>query len=89
MTVNEIIRAIETLPPKNQVKVVRFAYRLDAELKLTGRELSLLAGRMVQATDPKEELMVREEIVRGFYGSRPSAWDPASQSADRIVRPSP
>ena len=73
MTVNEIIREIETLPPEDQVKVVRFAYRLDAERKLTGPELSSLAERMIRATDPKEELKVREEIVRGFYGSRPDA----------------
>jgi hypothetical protein len=73
MTVSEIIREIETLPPEDQVKVVRFAYQLDAARKLTGTELSALAERMVNTTDPHEAMAVREEIMRGFYGGRPNA----------------
>ncbi len=73
MTVSEIIREIETLPPEEQAKVVRFAYQLDAERKLTGDELSTLAQRLVNATDTEQALMVREEIVRGFYGDRRDA----------------
>jgi hypothetical protein len=50
--------------------VIRFAYQLDAERRLTGKELSGLAERMVNANDPTEQARVREEIVRGFYGRR-------------------
>jgi hypothetical protein len=41
---------------------------LDAERRLTGKELSALAERMVNTSDPAEKARVREEIVRGFYG---------------------
>jgi hypothetical protein len=73
MTANQIIEEIETLPPEEQAKVVRFAYQLDAERQLTGPELSALAERMVATTDPTEEAMLREEITRGFYGKKPHA----------------
>jgi hypothetical protein len=46
---------------------------MTAERKLTGEELSSLARRMIEAIDPAETLMVREEIVRGFYGERRNA----------------
>ena len=64
---------IEELPPEEQAEVVRFAYRLDAERKLTGAELSALAEQMTATTDPAEAFKLREEIVRGFYGGRPHA----------------
>jgi hypothetical protein len=51
-----------------QAEVIRFAYRLDAGRQLTGTELTALAQKMVQALDPAEEAMVRDAIVRGFYG---------------------
>jgi len=73
MTVSEIIREIEALRPEDQAEVVRFAYRLDAERRLTGEELSVLAERLVNAADPNEAMAVREEIVRGFYGGRSNA----------------
>ena len=73
MTVSQIIHEIETLPPDEQAKVVRFAYRLDAERQLTGVELSGLAERMVASTDPAETAMLREAISRGFYGGKPHA----------------
>jgi hypothetical protein len=53
--------------------VIRFAYQLDAERRLTGKELSSLVERMINASDPAEEAKAREEIVRGFYGQRSHA----------------
>jgi hypothetical protein len=53
--------------------VIRFAYQLDAERRLTGKELSTLAERMVNASDAAEQARVREEIVRGFYGQGKNA----------------
>jgi hypothetical protein len=73
VTANQIIKEIGNLPPEEQAKVVRFAYRLDAERKLSGAELSGLAERMATATDPVERTMLREEIARGFYGDKPRA----------------
>jgi hypothetical protein len=73
MTASEIIHEIEALPPEEQAKVVRFAYRLDAERRLTGVELSALAERMASSSDPAETAMLRETITRGFYGLKPHA----------------
>ena len=73
MTANQIISEIQSLSIEEQAKVVRFAYRLDAERKLTGAELAAIAERMVESTNPAEALLLREEIVRGFYGGKPHA----------------
>jgi hypothetical protein len=70
VTATQIIEEIKRLDPKEQLGVIRFAYQLDAERKLTGKELSDLAERMVNTTDPAEQARVREEIIRGFYGRR-------------------
>ena len=68
MTAEQIIEEIKRLDPKDQLGVIRFAYQLDAERKLTGKELSSLATRMTETDDPAEAAMIRESIVRGFYG---------------------
>ena len=69
MTARQIIEEIKRLDPKEQIGVIRFAYQLDAERRLTGKELSALAERMViNTSDPAEKARVREEIVRSFYG---------------------
>jgi len=70
VTASQIIEEIKRLDPKEQLGVIRFAYQLDAKRRLTGKELSGLAERMVNATDPAEQARVREEIVRDFYGQR-------------------
>jgi hypothetical protein len=68
VTASQIIEESKRLDPKEQIGVIRLAYQLDAERQLTGKELSWLAERMVNTTDPAEQARVREEIVRGFYG---------------------
>jgi hypothetical protein len=73
VTASEIIEEIKRLDPKEQLGVIRFAYQLDAERRLTGKELSSLAERMLNTVDPAEQIKVREEIVRGFYGQRQNA----------------
>jgi len=40
-----------------------------SEQRLTGKELAELAERMVKATDPAEEAIIREAMVRGFYSA--------------------
>ena len=73
MTAEQVIHEIETLPAGEQAKVIRFAYRLDAQRQLTGPELASLADRMVRSTDPAETLMLRDEVMRGSYGGKPDA----------------
>ena len=73
MTASQIIEEIKRLGPEEQVGVIRFAYQLDAERQLTGKELSSLAERMVNTTDPAEQARIREQIMRGFYGQRRQA----------------
>ena len=70
MTAAQIIEEIRRLDPTEQLGVIRFAYQLDAERKLTGNELSSLAGRMAETNDPTEAAMIREAIVRCFYGAQ-------------------
>jgi hypothetical protein len=73
MSASEIIGEIQRLSPTEQVKVIQFAYRLDAERMLSGKELAALAQRMIDATDPAEKLRIREELTRGFYGGKADA----------------
>jgi hypothetical protein len=73
VTVAKIIEEIKKLPPEQQAEVIHFAYRLDAERQLSGKDLSALAERMTRAADPAEAALVREAIVRGFYGGEPHA----------------
>jgi len=69
MTASEIIVEIKRLDRKEQLGVIRFAYQLDAERRLTGKALAQLAERMVNAVDPAEEALIRQAMVRGFYGA--------------------
>jgi hypothetical protein len=73
VTATQIIEEIKRLDPEQQLGVIRFAYQLDAERQLTGDELAGLAERMVKTTDPAEQVKLREEIIRGFYGHRQDA----------------
>ena len=69
----QVIQEIQHLTPAEQAEVIQFAYRLDAERMLTGKELGALAKRMIETTDPAEKLKIREELTRGFYGDKPNA----------------
>ncbi|MGA2557450.1 MAG: hypothetical protein ABSG04_14385 [Verrucomicrobiota bacterium] len=41
--------------------------------KLTAEEIGSLAKRMVESNDPDEKAVLKEAIVRGFYGEQPHA----------------
>jgi hypothetical protein len=73
VTATQVIEQIKHLSPEDQAQVIRFAYHLDAERQLTGTELSALARRLADATDPAEAALVRETIRRGFYGGKQHA----------------
>jgi hypothetical protein len=69
MTVSELIEEIKRLSPEDQTAVIRFAYELDAARKLSGDELSTLAERMVKSESNADKMMLRDAIIRGFYGN--------------------
>lgn len=73
MSAQEIISEIQRLPLAEQAEVIEFAYRLDSERMLSGKEIGILAQRMVDATDPAEALRWRDAILRGFYGGKVDA----------------
>ena len=73
VSAREIISEIQRLPPTEQAEIIQFAYRLDAERMLSGKELGALARRMIDTTDPVEKMRIREELTRGFYGGSSDA----------------
>ena len=73
MTASQIIDEIKSLPPEEQLKVIHFAYLIDAERQLSGKELSSLAERMANSTDAGEAALLRDAIFRGFYGGKADA----------------
>ena len=73
MSAAQVIEAMQLLTPAEQAEVIQFAYRLDVERMLTGKEMAALAHRMIDASDPVEKLKIRDELTRGFYGGRSDA----------------
>jgi isocitrate/isopropylmalate dehydrogenase len=68
MTASGVIEEIKNLPRAEQSRVIQFAFELARERQLSGGNLSELAQRMVDSTDPAETQHLRDEIHRGFYG---------------------
>ena len=73
MTASQVIDEIVALPPVEQAKVIRFAAHLESRPQLTGDELSALAQRLTDTSGSAEASVLREDIVRGFYGQTPHA----------------
>lgn len=73
MSSAQVIDEIRHLTPAEQAEVIQFAYRLDAERMLSGKELVALAKKMIAAGDTNEAVEIREQMVRGFYGGKPDA----------------
>ena len=68
MTAAKVIEEIMHLPREEQSRVVEFAFELARKRQLSGKELSALAQRMVDADDLAEVERLKAEITRGFYG---------------------
>ena len=68
MTARQVIDEIVSLSPEEQAKVIHFAARLEARQRTTGEPLGVLAQQMVDAPGPFEADVLRDEIIRGFYG---------------------
>ena len=73
MTAVEIIEEIKRLPREEQTRVIEFARTVGESRPLSPEELGQLTKRMVESEDPAEADRLKEEIVRGFYGSQPRA----------------
>lgn len=86
---------IDCLPPAEQAKVVLFASQLPMKKPPSGGELTALAQRMVDDTDPAAGGRLQEELVKGFYGDEWHAGDsppsiakcahPASVTSDQTT----
>lgn len=68
MTAAKVIEEILQLPREEQSRVLEFAFELARKRQLSGKELSALAQRMVDSTDPADVERLKSEITRGFYG---------------------
>ncbi|GDY19237.1 hypothetical protein LBMAG56_05820 [Verrucomicrobiota bacterium] len=68
MTAAEIIHEIDCLPPTELAEVVRHTKLLEQRRPLSGVELTELARRMLNASDPAEADRLQAALVKGFYG---------------------
>ena len=68
MSAAEIIEQIRQLPEDEREKVKRFTQLNLEPGQLSGKELSALAQRMIDAKDTAEGDRLQKEIIRGFYG---------------------
>ena len=73
MTSAAIIEEIKQLSPTGQAEIIQFAMALAKERPLTALELTNLARRMVESTDPAEVEKLKSALARGFYGEVPHA----------------
>ncbi len=73
MTAKAVIEEIKQLPRDEQSRVIQFVNELARKRQLTGEELGELARQMIGTKDPAVADHLKEEIVRGFYGSEPHA----------------
>ena len=71
MSASDVIEEIKHLPQAEQTRVLRFALDPARERQLSGEQLSGLAQRMTDSSNPVETQALREEIHRGFYGVQP------------------
>lgn len=69
MTVGQILHEINCCPPAEQEKAVNSARKLPAKKPLSCTELTALAQRMVDATDPATAQRLKADLVKGFYGN--------------------
>ena len=75
VSVTEIIRQIEQLPPQERAEVARFARQYESELvrRLSPEELGHLAERLVAAKSEAEAEVIKQAMVDGFYGTKTDA----------------
>ena len=69
MTSLDVIDQINRLPRGERLKVLEFARHADPQM-LSPDELGEIARRMTETTDEEEAKQLRQEFLRGFYGSQ-------------------
>jgi hypothetical protein len=72
MTGLEAIEEIKRMPREERRKVIEYARYAEKE-QLAPEELGELTRQMVEAKDPAEAERLKQEIIRGFYGTEPHA----------------
>ena len=68
MTANAVIEQIEQMTPDEQSRVIQLVIDLARRRQLTGKELGVLAQRMIESDDPAEIERLKSALTRGFYG---------------------
>jgi len=68
VTATTVIEEIEQMPPEEQSRVIQYAIELARKRQLSGKELAVLAQRMVESEDPDEVEKLKSALTRGFYG---------------------
>jgi hypothetical protein len=70
MTATQIIAEIDALPPSEKRQVIRFTRSLEAQMPLSGDELTALAERLAASDDPAETAELNDQLMKGFYGNK-------------------
>ena len=68
MTATGVIEEIKHMPREEQSHVIQFVHKLERDRQLSGKELRVLAEKMVESSDPAEVEKLKAEITHGFYG---------------------
>ena len=72
MTGLEMIEEIKRLPREERLKVIEYARRAENE-QLSPEQLESVLHKMVEATDAEAKAKLKEEFMRGFYGTEAHA----------------
>lgn len=70
MTGADVIDQIKRLPHEERAKVIEYVQQADP-LLLNPDELGEIARRMIETPDEAEAASLRDQFMRGFYGSKP------------------
>ena len=70
VTATQIIAEIGALPQKEKRKVIQFTRHLEAEMPMSGDDLSVLADQLAGNADPVQAAALRDQIMKAFYGDK-------------------
>ncbi len=73
MDARQVMAEILALPPSEQAKVIEFTSALRFGGALPPERLVELAQRLADAGETSSGLVLKDELLRGFYGDSPDA----------------
>jgi hypothetical protein len=73
MDARQIMAEILALPASERARVIEFTSALKFDGALPPERLAKLAQRLADSEDTESGLLLKEELVRGFYGDSPNA----------------